>query len=639
MLAHTARSTEALTTSPRRPLPERVTRVVLAAAIVVAAAAVNLGAPLGILIGASSIPWVAEGIRRRSGTVTMGLLLLAWLMAILALTMLTGALNAPMLLVFTIAAAVFGVAGLVIGRERMTRLPSRHDAMIWGGAAVGGVVWVAVMTVSAVIPGGVRYAWVMLGDSANNLLFGREAIYRNGLAVGPEENPVPLPSAVLALGMAPGRSAVAVSDLLRHDIAAFALTWGALIALSCVAVGVLAATIARASGTSPAVTTAVAIGASLLPLSWFVTGYPIEFGFYNTHLAILIMATATIVFLDAERRPAVAFAAQAVAATLMLAVWSPLVLMPALLALVLLLRFPRALVASRGITGLMLAIAVVQLVVYGLAVVLPGLLALGDFLLAPGGVFGFPKLMLLGFAGLTTIVAVVLFWRRSSLALLGFVAIAVASLVALGALLFITREQTNPWTYYPLKFSWLATLMLLVLLCGLLPALAYRITRRAARSLRLLAVAGSAAGIVCFLIIAPTFGLGYSAKNPMLRLVSGDVLGDGDQVAERIFELAHPEQSAFLWRTNDPFEGSINFWVLQMWSDSMSQNLELKYAAYGLYDASDPSELCRIVELMGGGTVVYTADTELLEQGASVACPGSGIRLVGVDAGSAPPPQ
>lgn len=614
-----------------RRLWARPATALQASGIVVAAFAVNFGAPLGLLIAVSSLPWAIEGVRRRSGTVTMALLLLSWLMGMLVLTMATGALDAPMLAVFTIAAAVFGFGGLVVARGRLPRTVSRHSARVWVGAAAGGVLWACVMSVAAVIPGGVRYAWVMLGDSANNVLFAREAIYRNGLAVGPQENPVPLPSAVLALGIAPGRASIDVQDLLRHDIAAFALTWGSLIALSCVAVGVIAATIARLSGTSSALTSVIAVAASLLPLSWFVTGYPIEFGFYNTHLAILIMVAAFLVFLDAERRPAVAFAAQSVAATLMLAVWSPLVLMPGFLALVIVARAHRRLFAARGVHGVVLVAAVGQLIVYGLAIVLPGLLALADFLLAPGGVFAFPKLMLFGFAGLTVFAASVLFWRRSGLAWMGFVAIAAASVIGLGVLLFITRNQENPWSYYPLKFSWLATVMLLVLLCGLLPAVAARITRGSARLWRLVALSGAAAGIVGFLLIAPTFGVGYSAKNPALRLVSGDVLGDGDQVAERVFALADPQQSAFLWRTKDPFEGSMNFWVLQMWSDSMSENLELKYAAYGLYDATDPLELCRIVDLMGGGTVVYTADRDLLDRGADEACPDSDITLVAVD--------
>lgn len=621
------------TTALSSPFPRaaRWQTAVQAAAIITAAIVVNLGAPLGILIMVSSVPWVLEGVRRRSGTVAIALLLLSWLMAILTITMITGALDAPMLMVFTLAGAAFGLVGLVVGRGRLPRALPRESAMIWCGAAVGGVVWAAAVAAASVIPGGARYAWVMLGDSANNVLFGREAIYRNGLAIGPEENPVPLPSAVLALGMAPGRSAVEPQDLLRHDIAAFALTWGTLIALSCVAVGVLAAIVTRLSGASSTLSALVAAAASLLPLSWFVTGYPIEFGFYNTHLAILIMAAAMIAFLDAERRPAIAFAAQAVAATLMLAVWSPLVLMPGLLALVILVRAPRRLVAVRGRDAAVLILAVIQLVVYGLAIVLPGFLALSGFLLAPGGVFGFPRPMLFGFALLTIVTALVAFWRRVSLAWAGSGAMALASIIGLGVLLFVTRNQENLWSYYPLKFSWLAAVVLLALLCGLLPALVVRITAGRSPTLRFVGLVAAASAIAGFLVVAPTFNAGYPAKNPAWRLVSGSALGDGDQVAERIFTLSDPDQSAFFWRTNDPFEDSINFWVLQMWSDSLSGNFDLRYVAYGNYDKTDPLELCRVVDLMGGGTIVYTADAALLRQGADDACPGSGIRLVAVD--------
>lgn len=614
----------------RLPRGGRWPMVAQVVVIIGGAIAVNFGVALGVLVAASSLPWVLEGIRRRSGTVTMALLILTWLVGLMVLTMVTGAFDAPMLAWFTVAAAAFGVVGVIISRGRLPQTVSREGALTWGGATLGGAMWLFVVGVAATIPGGARYAWVMLGDSANNVLFGREVIYRNGLATGPEENPVPLPSAVLGLGMAPGRASVDVPDLLRHDVAAFALTWATLIALSCVVIGVLAASLARLSGTSLRVSYLVAAGASLLPLSWFVTGYPIEYGFYNTHLSILVMMAAMLVFLGADRRPAVAFASQAVASTLMLALWSPLVLMPGLLAVVILFRHARTLLTARGATGAVMVLAVVQLIAYGLAVALPGLLALSGFLLAPGGVFGFPRPMLFGFAGLTMLVATLLFWRRSRLAIAGIAALAAASVVGLGVLLFVTRNQENPWTYYPLKFSWLATLMLLVLLCGLLPAFAAKLTRGSPGPLRALALAVSAAGIIGFLLIAPTFGQGYIAKNPALRLLSGDVLGDGDEVAEQIFDLADPQQPALLWRTDDPFEGSINFWILQMWSNSMSENLELKYAAYGLYDPDDPSEMCRIVDLMGGGVVVYTADADLLSQGAGQTCPGRGITLVDV---------
>jgi hypothetical protein len=605
-----------------------------AAAVIAAAIVVNLGAPLGLLIATSSVPWVLEGVRRRSGTVALALILLTWLMVMLVSTMATGAFDIPMLLGFTLAASVVGLAGLALSRGRLPLAIPRDSAIVWAGAAVGGVAWTATIAAASVIPGGARYAWVMLGDSANNVLFGREAIYRNGLAIGPEENPVPLPSAVLALGMAPGRWFVDPQGLLRHDIAVFALTWGSLIALSCVAVGVLAATVTRLSGASPTLNALVAAAASLLPLSWFVTGYPIEFGFYNTHLAILIMAAAMVAFLDADRRPAIAFAAQAVAATLMLAVWSPLVLMPGLLALVILLRSTRRLLATRGWEAALLIMAVTQLVVYGLVIVFPGFLALSGFLLAPGGIFGFPRPMLFGFAILTIIAAVAAFWRRVSLAWAGALAMAAASVIGLGFLLFVTRNQENPWSYYPLKFSWLAAVVLLSLLCGLLPALVIRITRGRSRTLRAVGLLGVASAIAGFLVVAPTFNEGYPARNPAWRLVSGNALGDGDQVAERIFSLSDPDQSALLWRTNDPFEASINFWVLQMWADSLDDNFDLRFAAYGNYDDDDPAELCRIVALMGGGTKVYTADKELLAQGARDTCPGAEIFLLDSEAPS-----
>ena len=72
------------------------------------------------------------------------------------------------------------------------------------------------------------------------------------------------------------------------------------------------------------------------------------------------------------------------AASLLLAVWSPLVLMPACLALVIAVQQRKAILASRGAALVWLVATTGQLVAYGLGVVLPGLLHLRGFLKVQG---------------------------------------------------------------------------------------------------------------------------------------------------------------------------------------------------------------------------------------------------------------
>ena len=115
--------------------------------------------------------------------------------------------------------------------------------------------------------------------------------------------------------------------------------------------------------------------------------------------------------------------------------------------------------------------------------------------------------------------------------------------------------------------------------------------------------------------------------NPVQRILSGQVLGTGDEVLEQIVGATETGQSHFLWQTGDPAEGSINFWLLQMWADSMNENIELKQAGYGLYDDEDIDELCRVVGLMGGGTIVHT-NTGDLQDDVDRACPGEQITVV-----------
>jgi len=480
------------------------------------------------------------------------------------------------------------------------------------------------MAVSSVIPNAARVAWVMLGDSANNIIFAREIIYRGGVGIGAGENPVPLPSALMAIVMAAGRGDIAPQDFLRHDIGAFAQVWMLLIALTCFFAGGVVAAIVRSRGARPLLIAVAAGAGSLLPLSWFFTGYPIEFGFYNTHVALPIVFAGFLVYLASDRHPAVALGVLGLSATLLLAVWSPLVLMPAMLGVVVLIRHWRAVLATRGAGLVVLLVGVVQLLAYGLLVVLPSLLRNSGFLSAPGGAYGFPKWLMAGLAVFAVLGALLAFRSLRSRVVLGVVAIVVASGLGLGALLFVTRAEANPWSYYPLKFLWLASTVLVVLVFGLAIAVAQSLFRH--QFLRIASVAVVAAVTLGFFTWVPSSAAGYAWKDPIPRILSGEVLGVGDRGAEEIFALADPEQSHFFWHSDDPLEGVKNFWVLQMWSDSMTENLDLKYAAYGLYDPSNIHELCRIVGLMGGGTIVHTGLPQLSSE-VDAACPEQQIHV------------
>lgn len=602
---------------------------VLALVVLAGTVTAIVGLPSWVLLLAALVPWlvvvgIRAGIALAVSAVGIGALLL-----LLLLLMLTTATGLPMYGSVVVLWTALGLIGAfaVFRRRSLLRAPSRPGLATWLPSALGAVVWLGALGVSSVIPGASRLSWTMLGDSANNIIFAREIIYRGGIELGSASNPVPLPSALMALVMQSGRAGVPSAGLAEHDIAAFAQVWAIVIAMLCVIVGSTAALVARRAGARPLLLGVVSAGASLIPLSWFVTGYPLDYGFFNTHVAIVIVLASLVSYLADARRVAVAIAVQLAASTLLLSVWSPLVLIPALFALAIVVtRWHEVLLLRRGQLALF-ALAMLQVAAYGLLVAFPGLLAQSHFLSAAGGAFPFRRWFVVAFAVIAFALGIAIFRRVKDLLVIGVVALAVALAIGLGALLFVTRNSPDPWTYYPLKFAWLGVVVLLVLVVGLGAAFLARYFRPA--WLRALGIVAIAALTIGFLHWAPTSNLGFRWIEPVPKLISGQFLGQGDEVADQIFSLADPEHANLLWKTHEKYEGSVNFWVMQLWSNSMTKNLELKRDAYGLYDANKTSSLCRIVTLMGGRVTVHTADTHLAAE-LDASCPtiAHGVHIV-----------
>ncbi|WP_141880718.1 hypothetical protein [Homoserinimonas aerilata] len=607
--------------------------LVAALALAIAAAAIwaVFGGPIGILLLIAPVPWMfAIGARRGVALAISAPLLLSWwlLAAVLAATAATGV---PMLAAVITLWAIIGLGGAAacVSRVDVVRLPSAASLVAWLPSLLGAVIWLGTVVASHVVPGASRIGWVMGGDSANNILFAREVVYRGGIVFGPEENPVPLTSVLMGVSIASGRDGVAPQQLLEHDLSAFAGLWALLVALICVLAGTVAASIVRSLTLRPLTIGIVAAGASCLPLTWFVSGYPIEFGFFNTMVALVVVLAAFLCFLSYRTGPALVLAVQAFAATLLLAVWSPLVLLPAALGLVVVAFSWRGLLSVRRLGLWVLLFAFAQMLAFGIAVVLPSVLALGDFLTAQGGAHGFRKVMLPFFGLAAAVLAIIALRGHRSSALAGTLAFVAASGAGLGILLFISRNEPSPWTYYPLKFAWLASVVLIVILAGLLPALVVRVLR--SHTAQNLGVAAAMVVTVCAVIVMPAVAFGLDTRAPAARIIDGDYLGEGDVVAEQVVALADPEQSHILWDSGEHYEPAVNFWLMTMWADSMNENFDLRSAAYGLEGTEDLAVLCRNIELMGGGTIVHSRVPGLQQQ-LDEACPGTGAEVVDAQA-------
>ncbi|QEE60852.1 hypothetical protein FVA74_04110 [Salinibacterium sp. dk2585] len=600
----------------------------LFALLVLAAAAATLfGLPLWPLLAAAAVPWtVAASARMGSFAAIMGAVV-ATLWLVVAVLMLSPLTPVPMHTAVTAVWTLVGLAGAAmhLGRDVAVARPRRTTVVTWAPAALGGAFWIALSLVSAQLPGASRLALVVHGDSANNVLFARRVLSDNGIAAGPEENPVPLPAALLALALAPGRSAIEPGELLRHDLTAFTGVWAMVIAGVCLLAGVLAAAITSRAGGGDLTVAAVGAVVSFVPLSWIVTGYPLEFGFFNAHIALLVVLAAFAGYLVEERSPAHSLALLCLTATLLLTVWSPFVLLPAALALVVFLRHRRTLPSVRGWSAVFLLGSFAQLMLYGLLVVLPSFLALSGFLSAPGGAHSVPRWILGAVIICTIVLAIAAFRSPRHPVVFGVVAVSGGGLLGLALLLFISRNEPTPWTYYPLKYMWLITVVMLLLSLGVVAAaIVHRIGRRPFRIVALLAAATL---LFAFVDWVPKPTTREPQAGPVVKLLRGEFLGHGDEVVDEITRLADPGQSHVLWRSGSAHEGTINFWLMQMWADSLEGDNELRNAAYGLYDINQVADLCRIIDLMDGGTIVHSADAGLGAELAG-ACPEVGAVVV-----------
>jgi hypothetical protein len=595
----------------------------MAVALVGAALLTVAGVTVWLLVALAAIPWIVLLAMRLGATLAVVGAVTGSIAALLIVLFVSTPLGVGFFVPVVVIWTALGLIGVLeCGRAaQLLRGPSWNAVAQWGASTIGGFAWLGVMAVAQVFPGAARLSWAMTGDSANNVITARDVIGRGGLEFGTTANPVPLPSGLLALAFSAARSSVPASALTRHDIQALALTWTLLIALSCVMAGALAGALTRTVSTSNVAIAVVSGGASLLPLSWFFTGYPVDYGFFNASLTEVILMAAVLAYVESDRLPAAGLSVLALTATLASAVWSPLVLIPVALGAATVLRRWRALLTTRGTRLWILSASVVVFVGYTALITLPTYFAQSASLAVLGGAFPFRRWMVVELAIAAVALAILATWRKKLNLVLGTLALGGATAAGLFVLLKSSEDSASRWTYYPLKFSWFAAVILTVVAVGLAAAIVLRFLRHPA--MRAAGLAAVTVATLAFVLWAPTSGNGYVAVNPAERILRGHIMGDGDEVAAQIFSLSSLDHAALLWKTAKPdSEGSVNFWLLQVWSNSMTKNQDLRYFAYGLYDHEGVNSLCTIVKAMNAEVTVHTADATLAAQLAR-ACPDS----------------
>jgi hypothetical protein len=584
------------------------------------AVAVSPQVPVWVLLAAVGLhwlPWLWERIGF-AGAIALEVILTLWL--VLAIELVAQPLHLPIFSTCVVVAVALGVCAFLSARRARTPLPAVKitrilvDAPVFAGVAV----WFLTLIVARFLPGSSHLSWVMRNDAANNMLMARDILADGGIALGAGANPVPLTAGCLGLFMdtpvADGMSP------LHHDLLALLTVWVILVAALAVLVPLLVRTILVRLNTGVRARIVLVTVAALLPLTWGFSGYPIEFGFLNAQFALVALSALLILFYRSDERPRVVVVALFLSVTVLLAVWSPVTLVPLALGLVVVVRQWRVLLATRGwVLGVLLA-SVVQLIVFVCIATIPSYLSQSSALSAPGGAFAFPWQVFAALALLAVTGAIFATRSLRTLDTWGVVAVALSSACGLAFLLFMNRNLPSLWTYYPLKFVWLVSVLVFVL------AFAYWLGGFAARpQIGFWVTLGLVGVFVATSPIPVPLGIGTT---PVYRILAGTAYGAGDQISDDVLNTRAGGDLEFFWKSGNPNESQINFWVLSDYANTLRPSGQFfREYAYRIYDAKDDTTVCKLAKAAGGKLTVHTADPTIPGSLAEK-CPDMSITVV-----------
>jgi hypothetical protein len=258
---------------------------------------------------------------------------------------------------------------------------------------------------------------------------------------------------------------------------------------------------------------------------------------------------------------------------------------------------------------------------------------------ASGGLAEFPKPMLPAAAVLLVFLALTASkganGRRVNRAQVGLLAIATASVIGLAVVVILSGTVVGPWTYYPHKYAWIATMVILTIA---LPE-----GMCAAARLQSGPVRASVRGVGAF-GLAVSLGLGswWAPGNlhflrdsvPYLILVE-DNLPDGGQSADTVEQAVVARvgltRLTIPWHSSLANDYRVAFWLIHLQIEDATHRgdnpaaLELWMLA-NFHDS--PDDLCALAQLVPQGLTVQTADSALAPQMQAL-CPAANVIVEG----------
>lgn len=606
------------------PLHARAVLFVLAGVAVAGLILLALGnSPVLLVVAVLALAVLALGQRFEWATSVAAAVLLTLLgnTIVLRLLPLTG-LDLGVTNTVVLALSAVGLLVWLFTRPEPLRLPNAPALVGAGAALTVPILTGVVVAVTLGFRTSMRVGWLMgTGtDVVWNTVASRFIVNDNGIAPWLNPNPSPLVNGLMASWYAPGRGAAA--DLLRHDVARQSELLILLFLLCSVLAGIVAAR--AVPPRRPVLRFVAGVFGSLIPLTWYLAGFVIRFGFFNVAVAVAILLCVWLLWTELPRHTAASIGLLLVATTILLAAWAPLAALSLGLAGVASLAHWRQLFRLRGLSAALFLMAVAQLLLYVLLVTLPDLTRDGAALGANGGI---PEI-----TPLDVVLAAVLIFAFGAVAsvglaqrheLLGILVILFATVVGIVYLALQRRGMDTLWGYYPAKLGWLVSVLIVIVLAASLLRWLGHERANGINTAALLLATAMVVGLIMAKVppinrdlagVLPLIGIGLTPESASDSARQDALFADADNGKKEIF--ARYSASA----DDDAF---INYWLLQL--PSKSSDDPIRAFAYTL-DSTNAEAVCAAAQAWGHDVVVVTRDAAF-EQSLREACSSISLQV------------
>jgi hypothetical protein len=450
-----------------------------------------------------------------------------------------------------------------------------------------------VLGIAQLIPGARRLAWAMNGDAVNAMGFARRMLADGGINPNSTPQPTPLPFAMSAVNMSGGRAGLAPPMLLEHDVVRSAQVWAFVIVLSCVLVGAIMAHVTRKTALWWSVPI-VALSSTIV-LSWYVIGVQFDFGFMNSAFAVALLLTAWLTYVGGEGRPLVVLVGLFACCLGLLAVWSPLVVCIVGLGAVTVVREWRLLSRAPGHYLVLPVVSILVVASYAALITLPGFLKQSSALGSNGGFPAIGPGSIVVIAAITVLASAMIAQAGDMRTAAGSIAVVLGFALGLAYLLFQRQGADFGWGYYPAKFAWTASILLIVVISASAVQLVMAV--RLSRNWRVV-MTTLVAVVVAALLWGP---VSPRAQVPLAGLI--DASGTGERAADIVFALAGTHNGRdVLWRTSIG-----DFWP-NTWLLQIDQPAGDPVKIYATVPTLAPDQMCSVIGDLRDNVVIHTSD-------------------------------